>query len=993
MSPQKTNTTPLKELFVDGLNSKEWDSARDASRLAVEFNHYEIEPAGNAIGWKFSPKDATGTSADMYLRRAITLPFKEMVLRVRNLGAAFAFCVKIVDQNGAEYSPEPFNLTDSDEWRDVRFTLSQFRVSSWSKDANGRFDWPAQQTAAIAFGITQNTEYQIELASITLLRDEPVHVSATATIPATAAAGKVIIISGAIRPEKDFTNDAVNELQLLKGQTIVARVPVSLPTELKAGQRASFGPVKLMIPEFAWTGEHTVRLRVGNMVVDSKGGGGVLGKIKLQGRKASRSIAEVKPHKGVPTLFLNGQPNAAISYMSYNPQIKYFTQFGQAGVHLYTFSSTPSEAGYFLAKEVWTAPNMWDYSQVDERSMMVLSSDPQAHFFPRLYLRAPKWWCDQHPDEMVTYDKGDGKPIPFIHNDEHQVPSWSSEVWRKDTAEAIRRYIRHMEQSPWADRVVGYHVASGTTEEWMMWGGNEDQWVDYSRPNRDAFHRWLKEKYGSVEVLRTAWGDPAVTFENAPIPTRAQRSESALYTLHDPAKAQSVIDYSLYTSDLVAETIAYFGKVIKEATRREKLVGAFYGYVLQLTADQRQQNAGHLAMDKLLACPDVDFMTSPSSYAFRTAGTGFSHFMSLTDSIKAHGKLWMDENDYRTWLTGGKVGEFGQAATYEESLLQQKRELGNVLGHGCGMWWFDMGGGWFDDPRMMREIGDMAAIANKTVDWDRSPVDQIAYVLDPRSLAWLRTGNILSGPMIMEQLPQLGHVGAPFGTYMLDDIELIPPHRMYVFISCVAPTAKQRQMIDRVVKRDGRMAVWIFAPGVYTEGKLDPAGMESLTGISLKMLREQSPCLVKLNGTDPLLAGLASGTNYGTDYVTGPVIYADDPKAQVLGTIANTPMAGLAVRRYPEWTSVYSSAPIIPTALLRNLARAAGVHLYTEGGETVYANRSVLSVSVNEGGVRTVRLPRPARVTQLFTGKLVGSGISEFKADIEAKGTGLYHLE
>ena len=73
--------------------------------------------------------------------------------------------------------------------------------------------------------------------------------------------------------------------------------------------------------------------------------------------------------------------------------------------------------------------------------------------------------------------------------------------------------------------------------------------------------------------------------------------------------------------------------------------------------------------------------------------------------------------------------------------------------------------------------------------------------------------------------------------------------------------------------------------------------------------------------------------------------------------------------------------------------RCRGQRSITEGGETVYANRSVLSVSVNEGGVRTVRLPRPARVTELFTGKLVGSGISEFKADIEAMGTGLYHLE
>ena len=36
-------------------------------------------------------------------------------------------------------------------------------------------------------------------------------------------------------------------------------------------------------------------------------------------------------------------------------------------------------------------------------------------------------------------------------------------------------------------------------------------------------------------------------------------------------------------------------------------------------------------------------------------------------------------------------------------------------------------------------------------------------------------------------------------------------------------------------------------------------------------------------------------------------------------------------------TSVYSSAPILPAALLRNIARAAGCNIYSDADDVVYA--------------------------------------------------------
>ena len=142
-----------------------------------------------------------------------------------------------------------------------------------------------------------------------------------------------------------------------------------------------------------------------------------------------------------------------------------------------------------------------------------------------------------------------------------------------------------------------------------------------------------------------------MTFDSAQIP-RNPAGSSRKWGRCDPAKEQDVIDFYLYNSDLVAETINTFAAAVKQFTHREKLVGVFYGYILQLCGEQRQQNAGHLALGKVLASPDIDFLTSPTSYAYRqVGGEGTCHYMSLLDSVKLHGKIWFNEDDIRTSLT------------------------------------------------------------------------------------------------------------------------------------------------------------------------------------------------------------------------------------------------------------------------------------------------------------------------------------------------------
>ncbi len=973
------------EVLFDGAPSSAWDAARDAKRLAEEFALSEVKPLVDpaAIAWRFVPR-AAGFN-DLFLRRPIERDFTSIRVRVRNVGAGFSLAAKVGEAGGAEWTTARTPLAAAGDWQWIEFPRSSWQVAGWSRDANGKVDFPLSYFTLIAFDIKTGREYQLQIARVEVVHpDRPRLTLHDFQFPRELHAGQTARFSLTFSLDKaGETDDA--QLAFRGEKNELQRIPLSLPVapaKLSPHQRVVLRDAELRVPLYARGGKFTAAPEVGGSRLADPAQAVA---VTLHARQPRETVAEVKLHGGVPTLFINGQAHSGMSYMTYRPDRKYFGQFARIGVHLYSFSATPSEAAYGLAKTCWVAPDRFDYSGFEERVKMLLDADPEAYFFPRLYLSSPRWWDEKHPDDLVTFDPGDGRPQPFFHSPaDKRVPSWASEAWRRDTATALRRFIEHVQQSPYADRVVGYHLASGTTEEWMMWGGNEGKWVDFSPANVARFRQWLRAKYRTAGALQSAWADPAVTFENATIPSKRERETTRLATLRDPQRERRVIDFYDYNADLVADTIACLAKVVKESTRRKGLVGVFYGYVLQLCGEQRQQNAGHTALEKVWSCPDVDFLTSPTSYAFRTPGTGYSHFMSLTDSVKLHGKLWFDENDIRTWLLEGKpVRSWGQTESYEQTRGQLQREFANVLCQGVGQWWFDMGGGWYDDPRILADIGTMNRIAEASLAWDRSAADEVAVVVDDRSLHLMQVANRLSHPLLLEQLPELGRLGAPVGFYALGDLDRLAPRKMYVFLNAFAPNDAERRAIERL-KAQGRVLVWVYAPGVYREGRLDPAAMEELTGLHIAMDPRPARLEVKTG----------SGT-YGASFDVAPVFFADDPRATVLGRLANG-RAGLVRRDCGAWTTVYSAAPKLPATLLRELARQAGVHCYLReprAHDVVYANRSLVALCVSEPGPRTVVLPRACDVFDLFEGaKPIATATREFTVTLARNQTKLFRL-
>ena len=113
----------------------------------------------------------------------------------------------------------------------------------------------------------------------------------------------------------------------------------------------------------------------------------------------------------------------------------------------------------------------------------------------------------------------------------------------------------------------------------------------------------------------------------------------------------------------------------------------------------------------------------------------------------------------------------------------------------------------------------------------------------------------------------------------------------------------------------------------------------------------------------------------------------------MLGTLAGVDKPGLLVKEEQGWTSVYSSAPILPAALLRNIARAAGCNIYDDANDEVYADKNFLAIYATSAGPRTVHLPRVARVVDLLDNKTLAVGVREFTISVSANSLRLFAVE
>ncbi len=468
-------------------------------------------------------------------------------------------------------------------------------------------------------------------------------------------------------------------------------------------------------------------------------------------------------HGGVPTLFINGKPFPAAAYMTYLFGRGHYSDFAEAGYRLFSLpvlfagrwiNSKTREMKPFH-KGIFDDRNAPDYSVFDENVRQILCCCQDAWIIPRINMSMPLWWIRDHPDEL------DGT---------HERESFFSDIWLHDCAGLLIAFIEHINEAPYAPHIAALQLADGNTEEWFHFDLNGGLSVASDR----GYRRYFEKEFPDTHYL----GLPDMSLiKNAGC-------------LHGDINLEL---YLRYSNKRVSEVISYLAGVAKQKTSGRTAVGVFYGYSLEVTSPFW----GTHALTDVLKCEDVDFICSPCSYlGVRSPALDFTE-MYPASSVRLHGKLCMQECDIRTHLTrplGEAAPEYdpknhirgqiwqgsGDACT---AVSQIRKAFGRQLVKGNGFWWFDMWGGWYDDPVLMGEMRRFREIYEESFNAaDRTSVAQIAVFIDENAYSEMTDCAYRSA--ICGQRKALGYMGAPYDIFDISDFGTVyKQYRAVVFIT------------------------------------------------------------------------------------------------------------------------------------------------------------------------------------------------------------------
>jgi hypothetical protein len=734
--------------------------------------------------------------------------------------------------------------------------------------------------------------------------------------------------------------------------------------------------------------------------------------------------AQLKNYNGTPTVFIDDQPAFfgchLVGYM-YPDKLKdhqpYARKYAEAGVHIYSVDTLTHE---------WVGPrpgseSPYDFSLVVPRLQSYLEVDPQAMFLIRVGLETRwlpgNWWNEAYPDEVEVLSDGS-----------RWGQSFASHIWRAQASDVLRALIDHLQAEGAYDRVLAFQVGAGSSGEWikdiscMLLPS-----MDYSPPMQRHFRSWLRERYrGDDGALQAAWADAAVTLDSAEVPSAQEQSKTTTgHSFRDPQRERKTIDFYECFAELCADDLIEFCQTIREVTGGQKLVGGFFGYVMELAwnmcffVDESTlaesevstiQRSGHLGLRKLLRSPHIDFIVSPYSYAFRGLG-GDCLPMQPGESLRAHGKIYVMEEDT---LMHNNFDPGGRNQSLENALAVYQRNFAQAITHGHAVTWFETSE-LHEDPSLAVERQRWIARFQQLGSWaqglDRRLSAQVAVLVDDESYIYESNNNSLDIPLIWRQrVISLNRFGAPHDVYLLDDLlqRDLPPYKLYVFLNPFHLNNHRRAALKRVLRRDGRVALWLYAPGLLNSeagggqaAALHTENMTDLTGLCFGQGKSPwGPFMHVTNFRHPITHGLPQDWFWGSTNPIGPLFHLEDPQAAVLGQVVYSQgrcKPGFGLRTFnagdpeTEWTSVYIATPDVPAPVLRGIARFAGVHLYNEDGDVLYAAPELLSVHTVAGGLRRFKLPKAAEVVyDLYRGQVLERHAAEFVVELPPASTALY---
>jgi hypothetical protein len=735
--------------------------------------------------------------------------------------------------------------------------------------------------------------------------------------------------------------------------------------------------------------------------------------------------AEVRPHLGRPTLFVDGKPitlaayspaafgngkvfRAELTHWLRQPLNAYFICLGgakQAADEPADFWATP-----FWRGDTITAKTVADFAlSPDTQVEAITAGNRKSHFIVRFSTREPESWRRLHPEHCVVTDAGETLPHASL----------ASDLFWEDCARSVAAMIEYCEARSWADRIVGYANflrLEGTHEPMLQYA-----LFDHSPVMTARWRKHLRDTHGTVEKLRAAHGDDSLTFDSVAVPTDKLRGNVVDLANLDYFLAGAdngpLRDYLLLQRDLfhagfrriaasAQATLDRLGKkrvVLHDSHKSVMLgwdnIGFFDGKTAWPHAyPELMAGSGNMSIASLLDGPGIGGLITPHDYQARGVGGVFEP-EGVADSAVLRGRLMVCEMDTRSWAGTDPIAPARDA---KEFAAVTWRNIATSLTRGLTPYWMDVHQDWFSPESLQPIIRRQAEVLEESVGWPHETVPGIAMILDDEAV--LETngdGRFLNEAVLWEWKTGLVRAGVPVRKYLVDDLSLgnFPAHKVFYFPNLFRVDDKRMKLLQEKVFRGGNVVVWGPGSGISDGTRIGAESATRLTRFAFEMLPVNYPRRTLLSNTShPLTKGLSPATLLGGPLSYGPVLFpTDGTPLGMAWTKLGRNLSGLAVKEIwsadgARWTSVFTTSPGLPAGFWRNCARHSGTHVWCEEDELVMADSSVVALHSAVSGPKKILLPVESAVSDVITGKPVAQSAREIRFDLVAPDTRVFRI-
>ena len=122
-----------------------------------------------------------------------------------------------------------------------------------------------------------------------------------------------------------------------------------------------------------------------------------------------------------------------------------------------------------------------------------------------------------------------------------------------------------------------------------------------------------------------------------------------------------------------------------------------------------------------------------------------------------------------------------------------------------------------------------------------------------------------------------------------------------------------------------------------------------------------------------------------------PGIFAEDGEA--IAHFLDTRKPSISIKETEGFTSIYCGSKFLSADVIKEIARFAGCHIYSDTDDVLYANNDYVAIHAAKSGVKTINLPSEASAYEVYEDKYYSNISKTITLDMLKGETKMFRLE